>query len=200
MGLKLLDINTPVLLVPGLGGSGSAHWQARWCACHEGCVFVEGVNWNLPEQESWLNALDSAIHACPTPPFLVAHSLGCALVAHWVLQQLNKYDGVLKWPVRGALMVAPADVDSDVHTPPETHVFSPMPLSIFPFPTTVVASASDSYVDPQRAKLFATAWGGEYVNIGPHGHINADSHLGDWQEGWNLLTDLYREEEQLSRA
>lgn len=131
----------------------------------------------------------------------MAHSLGCALVAHWVDEEHKKHGGVSDLPVCGALLVAPADVDSDDHTPPETHVFAPMPLCILPFPSIVVASDNDPYVDAERAQLFATAWGAEYVNIGLHGHINADSHLEDWPEGWELLTDLYREEEeQLSRA
>ncbi|OEJ66894.1 hypothetical protein BEN30_10875 [Magnetovibrio blakemorei] len=187
-------------MVPGLGGSDSGHWQTHWHDRHASCEFVQSVNWNLPERESWLAGLDLAIHACATPPLLVAHSLGCALVAHWVAQAHKRNGGVSNLPVRGALLVAPADVDSEAHTPAETHVFAPMPLSVFPFPSTVVASTNDPYVDPVRAKLFATAWGAEYTNVGPRGHINADSHLGDWQEGWDLLTDLYREDEQLSRA
>src|SRR3546814_9647988 len=53
--------------------------------------------------------------ACPAPPIRVAHSLSCALVDHWVA----RHDRALK----GALLVAPADVDSDAHTPPETRGF-----------------------------------------------------------------------------
>ena len=197
---KRVENDTPVLLVPGLGGSDATHWQAQWRDHHEGCVFVQAINWNLPERESWLAGLDFAIRACAIPPLLVAHSLGCALVAHWVAQEHKRNGSVPNVPVCGALLVAPADVDSDAHTPPETHVFAPMPLIVFPFPATVVVSTNDPYIDPVRAQLFATAWGAEFVNIGPRGHINADSHLGDWQEGWDLLKGLCCEEERLSRA
>lgn len=188
------------MLIPGLGGSSFTHWQARWRERHEMCEFVNSVNWNLPDLESWLSGLDSTIRAFSTPPLLAAHSLGCALVAHWVARAHDDLTDTSPLPVRGALLVAPADVDSDVRTPPESRVFAPMPLKTFGFPTTVVASENDPYIDVARAQLFATAWGADYTNIGHHGHINADSHLGDWPQGWELLKALNCEEAQLSRA
>lgn len=97
-------------------------------------------------------------------------------------------------------MVAPADVDSDHHTPFEAQVFAPMPLSILPFPTTVVASTNDAYVSTQRAQEFSTAWGAQFVNIGDHAHINADSFLEDWQEGWDLLQQVTCVQSALSSA
>jgi len=185
---------TTTLLVPGLGGSGPKHWQSRWQQSRPGCSFVKQNNWNLPDCQAWLTGLDAAIRACPTPPIVVAHSLGCALVAHWAAHTTT--DTL----IQGALLVAPADVDSDLHTPPETKVFAPMPMTRLAFPATVVASTTDSYVDVQRAQVFATAWGAEFVNIGAHGHINADSRLDDWDEGWRLLDDLMAPTESLSIA
>jgi len=193
-----MDSQTTILLVPGLGGPGPKHWQSRWQQSRPGCSFVRHINWNLPDYHAWLSGLDAAVRACPTPPILVAHSLGCALVAHWAT-----HEGTSKAPtpnIQGALLVAPADVDSDLHTPPETKVFATMPMARLPFPATVVASTTDSYVDLQRAQVFATAWGAEFVNVGACGHINADSHLDDWDEGWRLLDDLVAPSEALSIA
>ena len=185
---------TTTLLVPGLGGSGPQHWQSLWRQSRPGCSFVHQNNWNLPDYQAWLTGLDAAIRACPRPPIVVAHSLGCALVAHWATQ--NTAEAL----VRGALMVAPADVDSDQRTPPEARIFAPMPMTTLPFPATVVASTTDTYVDIQRARVFATAWGAEFVNIGARGHINADSRLDDWDEGWRLLDDLMAPNASLSIA
>jgi predicted alpha/beta hydrolase family esterase len=36
-------------------------------------------------------------------------------------------------------------------------------------------------------------WGSHLVDCGMSGHINADSHLGDWPDGFALLEDLLKE-------
>ncbi len=97
-------------------------------------------------------------------------------------------------PVRAALLVAPADVDSLAHTPAETRCFAPMPLDALPFPATVVVSRNDPFVSFERGRLFAKAWGAELVDLGSVGHINAASGLGDWPAGRECLERL------LSRA
>lgn len=184
---------TTILTIPGLGGSGPSHWQSLWDTKHLGCRRVHQQNWNIPHFDTWVEGLHAAIMTCHEPPLLVAHSLGCALLAHWAA----KHPDI---PVEGALMVAPADVDSDQYTPFEAQVFAPMPLTPLPFPTTVVSSSNDPYVTSQRAQIFATAWGAEFVNIGEHAHINADSFLEDWQEGWDLLQDITDVQSALTRA
>jgi len=194
MSTKNANSQTTVLLVPGLGGPGPQHWQTRWQQSRPGCSFVPQNNWNIPDYETWLSALDRAVRACPTPPIVVAHSLGCALVAHWATQLSTDI------PIQGALLVAPSDVDSDLHTPAETRVFAPMPMTTLPFTATVVASTNDTYIDVRRAQVFATAWGANFVNVGACGHINADSRLEDWDEGWRLLDELSADEVALSIA
>jgi hypothetical protein len=174
---------TIVLNIPGLGGSGPTHWQSHWETLYPECRRVEQCNWNIPDKTEWLNALDAAVRACNEPPTLVAHSMGCALVAHWASR--HKFT-----PIAAAIMVAPADVDDRDTLPAEIISFGPMPLGMLPFPTLVVASSNDHYVQLNRAKLFAAAWGADFVNIGAAGHINADSHLDTWDFGWNLVQEL----------
>ncbi|PYO48193.1 MAG: alpha/beta hydrolase, partial [Candidatus Rokuibacteriota bacterium] len=70
--------------------------------------------------------------ACAAPPVLVAHSLGCALVAH----RVTAGGGGIK----AALLVAPADVEVLAITVEAVHSFAPMPLVRLPFPSVVVAS------------------------------------------------------------
>src|SRR5215471_5999152 len=147
-----------LLIVPGLGGSGPEHWQTLWQARLPGCTRVAQREWDRPDRELWLQGLRGAIEASDGPVVLVAHSLGCALVAH----------AVARWPalvaraVRGALLVAPADVDAPDRTPPETRGFAPMPAARLPFPATVIASDDDPFVAIGRARTFARAWGADF--------------------------------------
>jgi predicted alpha/beta hydrolase family esterase len=172
-----------VLILPGLSGSGPAHWQTRWEAREPACARVHQRDWERPALAEWLGAVDAAVARAGGPVALVAHSLACALVAHGARRPA--------WAsVVGALLVAPADVDSPAHTPPETRGFSPLPQAPLPFPATVVASRNDPFVALDRARTFAGAWGAAFVDAGEVGHINAASGLGDWAEGRRLLEAL----------
>ena len=173
---------TPVLVLPGYGDSGPGHWQSLWEAEDPACRRVVQRDWMLPRLEDWLDTLARHVAECEGPPVLVAHSLACSLVAHWVTRS--------EGGVKGALLVAPADVDSPAHTPEEVRDFSPVPLVRFPFPSIVVASSDDPYVSLERAETFARAWGSRLVRIGAAGHINADSGHGEWPEGRRLLDEL----------
>jgi hypothetical protein len=175
-------VAAPVLIIPGLGGSGPEHWQSLWQARLPDVRRVEQTDWDRPDRAEWIARLDAAVAQSKQPPILVAHSLSCALVACWAAAH--------KPPVRGALLVAPADVDSDAHTPPEAHAFRPMPMTPLPFPTIVAASRDDPYVAFQRALEMAKAWGAELVDIGDAGHINTSAGYGEWREGEQLLQRL----------
>jgi uncharacterized protein len=172
-----------VLVVPGLGGSGPEHWQTAWERRYPHHVRVAQQSWDHPDLEAWLAALERAVAAAGAPVVIAAHSLGCALVAHAARRTPTM-------AIRAALLVAPADVDSPAHTPPETRCFAPMPLARLPFPATVIASRNDPYVTPERARAFAAAWGATFVDAGAVGHINADSGLGDWPDGHAHLEAL----------
>ncbi|GJF31204.1 alpha/beta hydrolase [Kitasatospora sp. NE20-6] len=172
------------LVLPGYQNSGPAHWQSRWEAAGPGFVRVRQDDWDHPDPAAWTAALDNAVATAGRPVVLVAHSLGCILVAHWAAGR-SAAAGVI-----GALLVAPADVDTaDI---PDLFGFRPVPLQPLPFPSTVVASSDDPWCTPARAAVFAEAWGSRLVDLGAHGHINADSGLGDWPEGRRLLAGLTR--------
>jgi predicted alpha/beta hydrolase family esterase len=174
-----------VLIVPGLGGSGPDHWQTRWETLYPRHVRVVQRDWDRPDRQRWLAALGAALDGAGEPAFLVAHSLGCALVVHAATQPFAAR-------VRAAFLVAPADVDSRSCTPPETRVFAPLPRARLPFPATVVASETDPYMTLDRARGFAADWGAELVDAGPRGHLNADSGLGDWPAGRAIFESLAR--------
>ncbi len=172
----------PVLILPGYGNSGPEHWQTRWQHAHREYRRVEQRDWNAPDCDEWVETLDAAIAACTRPPVLVAHSLAVAQVAQWAARHRR--------PIHGALLVSPSDVDSPEHTPDAVRGFGPMPLERLPFASIIVVSANDPYVSVERAEQFARAWGSALINIGAAGHINAESGLGDWQQGHDLLMQL----------
>ncbi len=69
-----------------------------------------------------------------------------------------------------------------------------MPLAPLPFPSIVVASTDDEYLDLARAEQFAAAWGSRLEVAGALGHINSASNLGSWPQGFAWLRELMETE------
>jgi hypothetical protein len=173
---------TGALILPGLHNSDPGHWQSRWEAEDETMDRVIQDDWETPHCADWVVRLDQALAYAGPEILLVAHSAGCALVAHWAV-------GCQRGQVRGALLVAPSDPEAPSF-PVGATGFAPIPLLRLPFPSIVVASSNDPFVTVARAQTFASAWGSEFVMIGGAGHINTASGLGDWPEGLALLRNL----------
>jgi predicted alpha/beta hydrolase family esterase len=93
---------------------------------------VEQADWLTPRREDWVAALAEAIAADSTPVILIAHSLGCITVAHWAATAPVHF---LR-QVRGALLVAPADVERPACAPALRN-FAPIPTHLLPFPSQV---------------------------------------------------------------
>ncbi|MBU2061152.1 MAG: alpha/beta hydrolase [Bacteroidetes bacterium] len=175
-----------LLIVPGLGNSGVQHWQTYWLKLFSNSQKLIQENWDAPQLENWLEALNKKIATIDGPIVLVAHSLGSILVNQWTKTNFNK-------KVIAAMLVAPADVDSATHTPPETWNFAPIAQNILPFPTVVVTSENDPYISIERAKFLAEKWGSTFVNVGLKGHLNTVSDLKNWEEGQEILSALIAE-------
>jgi predicted alpha/beta hydrolase family esterase len=177
---------TEELIIPGLYGSAPEHWQSRWLRARAQAKRVELGQWDDPSRDVWIAHLDRAIGRQRQPVLLVAHSLGCLAVAWWAGQasvaRLAK--------VRGALLVAPPDVDRP-DAVPVLRRFAPAPMNHLPFPSLLVASRNDPYATFERLAQLAQAWGAGLADVGWLGHINAESGLGDWPQGVALL-DLLR--------
>lgn len=172
-----------VLLVPGLGDSGPAHWQSHWQVARPSWRRVMQRDWDNPDRDDWIAALERDVRAADGPVVLVGHSLACALVAHWARRHDTRV-------VTGALLVAPSDVDSAKHTPDEVRGFAPTPLQRLAFRSVVVASTDDPYYAMARARFLAWRWGSRLVEIGRVGHINSAANLGMWLVGQRLLAPL----------
>jgi predicted alpha/beta hydrolase family esterase len=175
-----------VLVVAGLWNSGLAHWQTRWEKQFPAWQRVPHRDWTNPHCEEWIAELDASIAASEAgPPILVAHSLGCALVAKWA--EWAQRESPLH--IAGAFLVAPSDIDAPSY-PSDAQGFQPMPMAKLPFPSIVVCSSDDPWVTVERARAFAEAWGSRFVEIGKAGHINGDSGHGEWPEGLAMLEEF----------
>jgi uncharacterized protein len=175
----------PVLIIPGWTNSGPQHWQTLWERAHPEYRRVEQRDWETPGRVEWVTTLDRAIRTTPSPPILVAHSLGCIAIAHWAAE--HGHDDASR--VLAALLVAPADVDAPTARE-AVRGFRPVPLAPLPFSSVVVASRTDPYLSFERAIEMAQAWGSSLVDAGDAGHLNTDAGYGPWPEGERILVNL----------
>lgn len=174
-------MEVPILIIPGLGNSGPRHWQTLWEAANPNMRRVVQRDWDTPLCAEWIESLEEAVEASGPATVLVAHSLGTLLVAHWAAKTRLR--------IAAALLVAVPD-PARPDFPAGVSGFAPVPLRNLPFRSTVVASTNDPYGGVGHAASCAVAWGSHFVDIGPKGHINADSGLGEWNEGYVLLEEL----------
>ena len=174
-----------VLVLPGWQNSGPAHWQSRWETLH-GYQRVVQHDWLRPLRGDWCMRLEESLlglDASQGPAVLVAHSLGCQLVAAWAAHSRHTAR------VKAALLVAPGDAERE-ELRAVLPSWSPLVLQRLPFDSVLLASRNDPYCRFERAEQMAQAWGSELRDLGEAGHINADSGLGDWPEGHAQLQAL----------
>lgn len=176
------DVAATVLVVPGWQNSGPRHWQTLWEQQNPIFLRVQQRDWEHPHRSWWMERISDEVKQAPAPIVFAAHSLGCIAVSHWSQTAPAELAG----KVKGALLVAPADVDRK-DAPVQIKDFHPVPKKPLPFPSIVVASNNDPFLTPERAREIAHTWGSRFVDIGPTGHVNGDSGLGDWPEGKRLL-------------
>lgn len=193
---QTVDFADPLILtVPGLDNSGPAHWQSLWEREREDVARVELGSWDKPHRNNWVNKLNLAIRSAGRPVVLVAHSLGCHAVAWWAAMERPAYAD----PVVGALLVAPPEVDL---APMDTRLeaFGPAPKAPLPFPSILVASRDDPYIQFHRARRLAQFWGSRFGDAGVAGHVNANSGLGAWHFGQFLLGKLVGQARDIGRG
>jgi uncharacterized protein len=170
---------SPVLIVPGIGNSGPSHWQSLWQARRPEWHRLQVKDWDHVVCDDWVSAIGRHVASLGPDTVIVAHSLGCLAVIHWAAREGKK--------IRGAMLVAVPDPASAVFPAASAIGFSPVPLKKLAFPSTVVASTDDPYGSAPYARVCSKAWGANYVEAGPCGHLNSQSGLGDWPFGLELL-------------
>jgi uncharacterized protein len=171
-----------VLLLPGWLNSDATHWQSRWEQLH-GDQRVDQDDWQWPKRGDWMARLEEVLLQSEVPAVLVAHSLGCHLVAAWAAHSQHRHR------VRAAMLVALPDVERD-DMPPQLAPWRPLVRQRLPFKSLAVVSSDDPYCTTERGAQMAADWGSELMSVGARGHINGESGLGDWPQGRAMLRAL----------
>ncbi len=107
-------------------------------------------DWTCPRLTVWQDRLDEALEASDGV-WIVAHSLGCILAA-------NLADRPTVRKVRGALLVAPCDLEKVEELHPCIVNFGEKPTRALPFPSMIVASRNDPYMSFETARRCANLW------------------------------------------
>lgn len=168
--------DTDILIVPGLGGSGPAHWQSRWQAKLPTARRVEQADWDHPVRDLWTARFAEAVAESNRPIVVVAHSLGVVLVA----EAITLCD---PGRVSGAFLVTPPSERRVADIPEIDPAFRPVSRKPLPCPAVVVGSTTDPYATIEETRSLAEAWRAELIEAGAAGHINVDSGHGPWPEG-----------------
>jgi uncharacterized protein len=175
-------VQHPVWLLPGWQDSGAGHWQAHW-AEHFGDRRIEQHDWQTPLRGDWIMRLQECVLAQAEPVLLVAHSLGCHLVAAWAAASDQTHK------VHAALLVAPPDC-TRTDFPAALHSWRQPVLQTLPFASAVLASSSDTYASVLASEHLASAWGASFADMGALGHMNAESALGGFSAARRELSKL----------
>jgi hypothetical protein len=162
-----------VLVIPGLHGSGPAHWQTWLQSRLPGAVRVEQDDWEHADLEAWSARIAGVLDQAPDLPHVaVAHSFGCLALAH-CLGQRRQHPRRDDRPagVQGALLVAPAE-------PERFHIADRLPHQGLDVPAMVFASETDPWMTLASARHWAAVWGANILNLGDVGHINTEAGFG----------------------
>ena len=180
-----------VLIVPGLHGSGPAHWQTQLEHACRGALRVQQHDWAVPDLERWADRIGDTLARQPRGPWVaVAHSFGCLALARWLQRSASERRGdVNDDGICSALLVAPAD-------PLKFGVSELLPCAPLPVASVLVASRSDPWMPFGSAVNWSRAWGSQLVDLGNAGHINVASGHGPWPLARQLVE---RQIQQLHR-
>jgi len=154
-----------LLIIPGLHDSGRAHWQSWLQAQYRDARRVQQRDYATPDLPRWAERIQRTLEqAGPGEWIAVAHSFGCLALARHLLEQPDS-------PIRQALLVAPAE-------PNKFGIADLLPQRRLAIPSTLIASQNDPWMSAANAQRWAGRWGSSFSNLGPVGHINAESGFG----------------------
>ncbi|MEV0078254.1 alpha/beta fold hydrolase [Nocardia neocaledoniensis] len=177
-----------VVIVPGLRDHVPEHWQTLLAERLDRVRTVPPLERDKLSLAARVAALDAVVTAIDGPVVLVAHSAGVLITVHWAQRHRR--------PVRGALLVTPADLESALPKGYPTADdlaaggWNPIPRGRLPFPSIVAASTTDPLASSRRVAGMAEAWGSRLVDLGDVGHLNPASGYGEWPRAQELLREL----------
>jgi predicted alpha/beta hydrolase family esterase len=170
-----------VLMLPDIDSCESGYWQHHWTQSRIDCTILDMGGSARPDRNSWVTRLDRAVRRLDAPVVLVGHGAGALAIAWWAALLGQEVEATIV----GALLIAPQDPADPRHD--RLDDFAPLPSTILPFPSLVVASENDPQLSVDRAFSIARQWGAGFARFGECGHFTESDGLGLWLEGEDLL-------------
>ena len=176
------------LIVPGVGGSESAHWQSWLHRQLPRSTRIEQHNWNLPILSEWIKPVVAYLAAQKQPVEVVAHSFGCLTI----LAALSEHPE-LQSRIHRIVLVAPANPNrfnatgfarDDLEQPNLSAYFANLRLRV---PALLLVSENDPWLSQQDALFWARRWDIQAINLGAVGHVNVASGFGAWPQIYHYL-------------
>lgn len=184
-----------ILSVPGLYGSELQHWQSWIEHKLPSTIRVQQQDWDNPILSVWSNQILHYIDQLPGKVWIIAHSFGCLASVYAAQQRPQR--------IAGAMLVAMADPASFntqgfMHREPYItaigSVSEQLPKTYLDFPSVVVASNNDPWMQVAKAEQWADHWESRFINIGNAGHINVAAGFGAWPQGLEIFEQLRQAE------
>jgi predicted alpha/beta hydrolase family esterase len=171
-----------IVNVPGYTNAGPAHWQTL---LEDKFVNFERViqqDWLSPVREKWIQGIEETLSKIEGDIILVGHSCGAVAIVQWALACDSS-------KVKGALLVSPADIDSDSAIVP-IQVQRPLPESRLPFSTKLIYSDNDEHSSALRSEKMGSDWGSELILVKGASHFHTEAGFGQWPEAEQWIAQL----------
>lgn len=174
------------IIVPGVGGSDSDHWQSWLQRELMSCSRVQQKDWNLPILKDWMKSFVTLVAKTEAPIQIVAHSFGCLTSVAALTQHPE-----LTSKIKKLILVAPANparfgANGFARNSPNDYAtyFHQLKIAV---PTEMIISENDPWLNFDDALALAKAWRIKPRNLGQVGHINVASGFGSFPEIYDHL-------------
>ena len=174
------------IIVPGVGGSDSNHWQSWLQRELMSCSRVQQKDWNLPILKDWMKSFVTLVAKTEAPIQIVAHSFGCLTSVAALAQHPE-----LTSKIKKLILVAPANparfgANGFARNSPNDYAtyFHQLKIAV---PTEMIISENDPWLNFNDALALAKAWRIKPRNLGQVGHINVASGFGSFPEIYDHL-------------
>ncbi len=179
-----MSIQTTIVLVPGLNNAGPAHWQTLLQNKFVNIVRVKQDDWDNPSRKPWIAGIEQIVKTIDGPIVFVGHSCGSVAIAQWAEQFGGCYSNI-----KGALLVAPADVDRE-----NAHIdilaMRPLPKAAINFKSIIICSDNDDHCTLDKSYLLARQWNSEVVLVKGGSHFHTEAGYGKWPLVEQLMAEL----------
>jgi len=171
-----------IVNVPGYNNAGPAQWQSLFEKKYVNFQRVQQLDWLSPVREQWIQGIENRIAEIDGDIILVGHSCGAVAIAQWsLIHDTSK--------VKGALLVAPADVDKDSALL-AIQLQRPLPTEKLPFNTKLIYSDNDEHTSTLRSEKMGKDWGSELILVKGASHFHTEAGFGEWPEAEKWIEQL----------